>query len=248
MFDEQRSSPLTSQKAPSMTIRPVMTGRRILFNFLDKLGLQLGDKLEEQGWIYFCSLNTRTYPNLVHTFYENLIVGEEHIESRVKRKRIIFFEEILSSLLQMPYIGNKYLELECRKTTVQTIMERDDVNIVGTIILSSLSLEMRLLHKFIRRIFIPRIGRFDWVSERDLGFMERVIKEEAINLPFIMMSQIKEITRMANTCLPYGMVFTLIFEASHIDLTGQDSKQLHHIDTYTTKFLIRMGYYFSNSQ
>ena len=116
MIEEPRSSPSTAQKAPSMAMRPVVSERCILFNFLEELGLQLGDKLEEQGWVYFCSLNTRTYPNLVCIFYENLIVGEEHIESKVKEKRIILFEELLSSLLKMPYLENKYLELECRKT------------------------------------------------------------------------------------------------------------------------------------
>ena len=69
-----------------MAMRPIVSGRQIIFNFLDDLGLQLGNKIEEQGWVYFCSLNTRTYPNLVHTFYENLIVKEEHIESKVKGK------------------------------------------------------------------------------------------------------------------------------------------------------------------
>ena len=175
-------------------------------------------------------------------------MGEDHIESRVKGKRIILSEEILSSLLQMPHLGNKYLELECRKIVVQTIMKKNDVNIVGTIIASSLSLEMRLLHNFISRIFIPRTGRFDWVSECDLGFMERVIKGQAINLPFIMLNQMKETTRKANSCLPYGMVFILIFEAAHIDLIGQDSRQVHHTDTYSIKSLIRMGYCFSNKQ
>ena len=82
-----------------MVMQPVVTRRRIIFNFLDEIGLQLGDKIEEQGWIYFCSLNTHTYPNLVCTFYENLIVGEEHIESKVKEKRIILSKELLSSLL-----------------------------------------------------------------------------------------------------------------------------------------------------
>ena len=117
----------------------------------------------------------------------------------------------------MPHTKNKYLELECRKIAIQTIMERDDVNPVGTIIASSLSLKMRLLHNFISKIFIPRTGRFDWVSEHDLGFMERVIKGEPINLLFIMMSQMKETTRKANTCLPYGMVFTLILRL-HISI------------------------------
>ena len=62
---------------------------------------------------------------------------------------------------------------------------------------------MRLLYNFISRIFIPRTERFDWVSEHDLGFIERVIKGEPINLSFIMMNQMKETIRKANTCLPY---------------------------------------------
>ena len=83
-FEEPTTSPSASRRVPSMAMRSVVSGRCILFNFLEKLGLQLGDKIEEQGWVYFFSLNTRTYPNLVCTFYENLIVGEEHIESKVK--------------------------------------------------------------------------------------------------------------------------------------------------------------------
>ena len=75
-----------------MAMRLVERGRCILFNFLEKLGLQLGDKIEEQGWVYFCSLNTHTYPNLVRTFYKNLIVGEEHIESKVKVKGLYFLK------------------------------------------------------------------------------------------------------------------------------------------------------------
>ena len=107
---------------------------------------------------------------------------------------------------------------------------------------------MRSLHNFISRIFIPRTERFDWVSEHDLDFMERVIKGEPINLPFIMMNQMKETTRKTNTCLPYRMAFTLIFETAHIDLSGEDSRQLHHTNTYSTKSLNRMGYYLLNGQ
>ena len=148
----------------------------------------------------------------------------------------------------MLHVGDKYLDLECRKTAIQIIMERDDVNPIGTIIASSLSLKMRLLHNFISRIFIPQTGRFDWVSEHDLGFMERVIKGEPINLPFIMMNQMKKTIRKANTCLPYEMEFTLIFEAAHIDLSDEDSRQLHHTDTYSTKSLNRMEYHSLNGQ
>ena len=72
--------------------------------------------------------------------------------------------------------------------------------------------------------------------------MEKVVKWDPINLPYIMINQMKETTRKANTCLPYGMAFTVIFEAAHINLSGEDKKEPHHTDTYTTKSLIRMGY------
>ena len=78
--------------------------------------------------------------------------------------------------------------------------------------------------------------------------MKGVIKGQAINLSYIMISQIKETTRKANTCLPYGMVFILLFEAAHVNLEDEDSRQLYHIDTYSTKSLIRMGYHLSNGQ
>ena len=58
----------------------------------------------------------------------------------------------------------------------------------------------------------------------------------------------KETTRNTNTCLPYGMALTLIFEATHIDLSGEDIRQLHHTDTYSTKSLNRMRYHLLNGQ
>ena len=116
VVEEPSSSSSSARKGLSMAMRPVASERCIIFYFLEELGLQLGDRIEEQGWTHFCSLNTSTYPNLVWLFYENLIVGEEHIESRVKEKRIIISKESLSSLSHMPHTENKFLEPECRKT------------------------------------------------------------------------------------------------------------------------------------
>ena len=75
--------------------------------------------------------------------------------------------------------------------------------------------------------------------------MECITKGEAINLPFIMMRQMKEIIRRAKTFLPYGMVFILLFQAVHIDLSGKDGKELHYSFTYSTKSLMKMGYHLS---
>ena len=68
---DEREEPSSSRRTPSMQMRQVMSGRRILFNFLEEIGLELGDKIEEQGWVHFCSLNLPTYPTLIRNFYEN---------------------------------------------------------------------------------------------------------------------------------------------------------------------------------
>ena len=144
-----------------MAMQPITSGRRIIFGFLNKLGVQLGDKIKEQGWLYFFSLNIPTYPNLVRTFYEHLIIGEEHIESTIKGKRIIISEASLDSLLEMPIEGYKYLVLKDKMKALRIVLERDDVDENEIVKASSLSLEMRLLHNFISRIFLPRFDRFD---------------------------------------------------------------------------------------
>ena len=240
LLQRERQEGSSSQRHPSMQMRQVMSGRCILFNFLEEIELKLGDNIEDQGWVYFCSLNVPTYPTLVRSFYENLRIRDDCIESQVKGKKIIIFEELLSSLFHMPHNGSKFLELEDKARALEAI--RGTYSSKGNIIANTLSLEMRLLHNFISRIFIPRSGRFDWVSERDLAFMEKIVNGDPINLPYIMINQIKETTRKTNTCLPYGMAFTVIFEAAHINLSGEDKREPHHTDTYTAKSLIRMGY------
>ena len=118
---DEREEPSSSRRAPSMQMCQVVSERCILFNFLEEIELDLGDKIEEQGWVHFCSLNLPTYPTLVRNFYENLIVGVDYLESQVKGKRIILSEELMSSLFRMPHTGNKYLELDDKPQALEAI-------------------------------------------------------------------------------------------------------------------------------
>ena len=146
----------TSSRQPSMQMRQIMSGRRILFNFLDEINLEIGEKIIEQGWFEFCSLNVPTYPTLVRRFYENLKVKDDIIESHVRGKKIILSEELISSLFKMPHIGSKFLELEDKLRALEAI--KGSYSEKGTIIVSTLSLEMRLLHNFISRILYLEVG------------------------------------------------------------------------------------------
>ena len=108
-------------------MRPITTGRRILFEYLKEIGFVIGDFIENQGWRTMCSLDIKTYPNLVRTFYENLRFGENFVESSVKRKRIIISVEILGNVLEMPFEGTEYLVLKDRTKALQTVLERTEV-------------------------------------------------------------------------------------------------------------------------
>ena len=100
---------------------------------------------------------------------------------------------------------------------------------------------MRLLHNMVGRVFFPKTGRFDWVTEKDIAFIYYLSKGQPINLPYLMINQMKEAARKMRFCLSYGMVFTLIFEEFGVDFTGEDAKRLLHTDRYTERTLHRMG-------
>ena len=107
----------------------------------------------------------------------------------MKGKRIIVTEERLSSLLEMPNEGINHLVLKDKQ---KMVLERSDGSEIGNVKANTLSLEMKLLHNVISRIFLQRTGQFDWVSERELCFMGHLIEGEALNLPYIMLLQMKE--------------------------------------------------------
>ena len=72
--------------------------------------------------------------------------------------------------------------------------------------------------------------------------MVHMIEGTAMNLSFLMIEQIKIAAGKARiqACLPYGMVFTLIFMKVDIDLKGEDCKTLKHTDFYNIHTLHHM--------
>lgn len=100
---------------------------------------------------------------------------------------------------------------------------------------------MKLLLNMVTRIFFLKTRRFDWMIEKYIAFMFYLIRDQPINLPFLIISQIKEAVRKSRACLPYGMVFTLIFEFD-IDYIKEDAMSLLHTDWYNKRSLYHLGY------
>lgn len=84
---------------------------------------------------------------------------------------------------------------------------------------------MRSLHNIISTIIFPKIGKFDWMTEKDIAFMCYLIQGKPIDMLFMMNEQIKEAAKRSRVCLPYGMVFALIFSKFGVNLEREDANR-----------------------
>ena len=116
------------------------------------------------------------------------------------------------------------------------------------ILTKRLVVEMRLLHHMTAKIFLPKVGRFDFVIKRDVTIMHHTIHEIPFNLPSTIIKVMQESASPAKPSLPYGTFFTLIFKEFGINFNGEPSRKLQHFDTYDDKLLRRMGYIKADGQ
>ena len=64
----------------------------------------------------------------------------------------------------------------------------------------------------------------------------------AIDLPALILAQMRDAATQRRHCLPYGMAVTRLFRAYSIPLEGETSKGILHTDIYDQRSLHRMGY------
>ena len=98
------------------------------------------------------------YIDLVKEFYSNLVFINGVLRSIVKGVQIILNAPRLGRLLQMPCKGSCLDKLSRKEIGLKTILGREDVEGFMKIEAKDLSVEMRLLHHMIFRIFFPKGG------------------------------------------------------------------------------------------
>ena len=93
------------------------------------------------------------YIDLVKEFYSNLVFSDGVLRSTMKEVQIILNATRLGRFLQIPYEGSYLDELPKKEIGHRTILGRDDVEGLLKIEVKYLSVEMRLLHHMVSRIF-----------------------------------------------------------------------------------------------
>lgn len=229
---------------PFISTRTISNGRIIDFNFLENEGFKIGNLLIAQGWLNILSTRKPIYPKLVYEFYNNIAFGDGNISSNVKDIKIFFDSNILGSILGVPSDGVLENNFPCdRDHRVATILgiEDDDTN-VENLDTNMLSIENRLLHSIIAKIFVPRTGSFNSITDRDISIMYDILEEEPVCLPDIIMNVMKESVGRSKAALPYGLFLTYIFEFCNIKLKGETCVALRHSDIFNAHSLHRMDY------
>lgn len=62
-------------------------------------------------------------------------------------------------------------KLEKKEEGLKVILERKEVTGLGNFFVNQLLIEMILFHNIVSQIFFQKIGKFDWVMEKDIVVM-----------------------------------------------------------------------------
>ena len=182
------------------------------------------------------------YIDLIKEFYLNLIFSDRVLRSAVKGVQIILNTPRLGRLLQIPCEGSCLDKLPKKKIGLRTILGRDNVEGFLKIEAMDLSVEMKLLHHMVSRIFFPRGGRYDLMTSKDICLMHHVISETPLNLPFLMIDAMREALNRSKALLPYGMALSVHFRESRVSFEGEIVCRLSNTDTYNDHFFQHMGF------
>ena len=86
------------------------------------------------------------------------------------------------------------------------------------LISANLKKEYKLIHNMCQHFITPRKGSKHKVSETDILTMYHLFHGLEINLPHIIIHHIIHAAKNSKSCVPYGMLLTLVFKKFHINL------------------------------
>lgn len=70
-----------------------------------------------------------------------------------------------------------------KENSLKVISEREEVIDLGNLFANQILVEIRILHNIVNKIFFPKIGKFDWVTEKDIAMMCLTTQGKPMNMP-----------------------------------------------------------------
>ena len=222
---------------------------RGLGNDLSALGIDT--LFAEMGWYSLYEYKKPTYPKLMRMFFANMRVNvEPRIISTLQENPIEFNCAVLADILGISNDGPRVFEIKIIPTIEGFIYDHAVALHTGNtefapgakIKSQDLLLRPRLLHRIIAHNILPKKGHYDEVTFMELCLIDCMIQRRPINLPYIMIRNMILAYNQKQKALPYGQVFTTIFEHFDILLTGTDKKPYSDKTEIDNTTLTRMKY------
>ena len=132
--------------------------------------------MKEMSQGHLCNLDVPYFSALIKEFYNTLVIKKNGLYAVVRKIVIRIIEDILGHVLQMSINGLVYISLEDKKGTARMIIGDHAKYTNGELLVNQLSAEMRLLHSFVTYILFLKIGRFDFILDRDLAIMRYIME------------------------------------------------------------------------
>ena len=96
----------------------------------------------------------------------------------------------MGEILDLPSEGYSYMELPVKEEGIRIILGETYSGSLNKLEAKILSIEMRILHQMVTKLFFPRSGRHDLLFSRDVCIMFHVITQTPLNLPALMIEEI----------------------------------------------------------
>ena len=99
------------------------------------------------------------------------------MKSIVKSIDVILDPVHLGQILHLPYEGYTNIELSIKEEGINVILGKTYTESLNKLKAKTFSIEMRLLYHLVTKLFVPRSGRHDLLSGRDICIIYHVIIE-----------------------------------------------------------------------
>ncbi|WCJ29282.1 hypothetical protein M5689_010927 [Euphorbia peplus] len=222
---------MAQENVSQVTITHILANDEILSEsrvftsrFLDdevKSTLPISKWISSQNWNSFVSLNDFFYPKMVTEFYQNLHFKSD--EEDVVHSVIdgVDFEVSRASISQAISIDDEGIIIgdDGSAEGFSEVNWAKPVQSAKETYATWLTQHQRWAHYLTTNVFLPKSGAVNGVSNRERVFMYHLMNEKKINLPAMIIRQMKNVK--VGSALAYGSLLTRLFESAGIEISGE---------------------------
>ncbi|PON57542.1 hypothetical protein PanWU01x14_172620 [Parasponia andersonii] len=153
----------------------------------------------------------------------------------------------MEKLVELPNEGGRPIDLMGdfdEVTTLKNLTRDGNYCPNGTV--NHLNVHSRLLHHYITYNILPRTDHREIVHTLEIFLINSILMGKAINLGYILMTQMRKVGSKKTECLPYGMVLTQIFYHFEIPLHDESVKE-KLMSPYDRTAVERMHWFFNET-